>query len=231
MEKTKRKVALTLVLILVFCTVIAPPIADAQTLRVGSRGEQVRTVQTKLKRWGYYYGAVDGVFGTQTKQAVEYFQRRNGLRVDGIVGPQTLKALGMSAGSSGSSNSSGSSGGSSSNQGGNLYLLAQAVHGEARGEPYKGQVAVAAVVLNRVKSPDFPNSIAGVVYQKGAFTAVEDGQINLTPNESSMNAARDAMNGWDPTNGCLFYYNPATATNKWMKSQKTVLTIGKHAFF
>lgn len=179
-----------------------------------------RTIQTKLKRWGYYKGSIDGIYGPQTKSAVKYFQRKNGLAVDGIVGPQTAKALGMSLSSSGGQSQSSN----------DLHLLARCVHAEARGEPYTGQVAVAAVILNRVKSASFPNTIAGVIYQPYAFTAVDDGQINLTPNQTAYKAAQDALNGWDPTYGCLYYYNPATATSSWIWSRQTVVTIGKHVF-
>ncbi len=179
-----------------------------------------RTIQTKLKRWGYYSGAVDGIYGPLTKKAVRYFQSKNGLAVDGIVGPQTARALGMTL-SSGSGSSLSSS---------DLNLLAKCVYAEARGEPYTGQVAVAAVVLNRVKSASFPNTISGVIYQPYAFTAVNDGQINLTPNSTAYKAAQDALNGWDPTYGCLYYYNPATATSSWIWSRQTVVTIGKHVF-
>ncbi len=183
---------------------------------------QIKTVQTKLKRWGYYTGNVDGIFGPKTREAVKYFQRKNRLAVDGIVGPNTARALGMSLISSSSSSSSQSSS--------DLYLLAKCVYAEARGEPYEGQVAVAAVILNRVESASFPNTISGVIYQPGAFTAVSDGQINLTPNDTAYKAAQDALNGWDPTYGCLYYYNPATATSSWIWSRQTVVTIGKHVF-
>ena len=178
-----------------------------------------RTIQTKLKRWGYYNGAVDGIYGSQTRAAVRYFQQKNGLAVDGIVGPKTAAALGMTLSSSASSQSSS-----------DLYLLAKCVYAEARGELYTGQVAVAAVILNRVKNPSFPNTISGVIYQKGAFTAVTDGQINLTPNSTAYKAAQDALNGWDPTYGCIYYYNPATATSSWIWSRQTVVTIGNHVF-
>lgn len=178
-----------------------------------------RTVQTKLKRWGYYKGSVDGIYGPKTKEAVRYFQRKNGLAVDGIVGPKTAAALGMTL--SGSKTTQSSS---------DLNLLAKCVYAEARGEPYTGQVAVAAVVLNRVRSASFPNTIAGVIYQPYAFTAVDDGQINLTPNQTAYKAAQDALNGWDPTYGCLYYYNPRTATSSWIWSRQTVVTIGKHVF-
>ena len=223
MGKTNVKAWLRLALIFMLCLSISGA-AMAATLRVGSSGEEVKTLQTKLKRWGYYTGSIDGVFGSGTKKAVIAFQKKNGLTPDGIVGSATLKALGMQS-------SSGSSASSGSNTNGNLYLLARLVYGEARGEPYKGQVAVAAVVLNRVKSSKFPNSVSGVIYQSGAFSVVSDGQINLTPDETAIKAARDAMNGYDPTNGCLYYYTPAKTTNKWMLSKPVLLRIGNHAFF
>lgn len=184
---------------------------------------ETKTVQTKLKRWGYYTGAIDGIFGPQTKKAVRYFQSKNGLVVDGIVGKKTAAALGMKLGASSTTSSS-------SISSSDLNLLARCVYAEARGEPYTGQVAVAAVVLNRVKSASFPNTISGVIYQPYAFTAVDDGQINLSPNSTAYKAAQDALNGWDPTYGCLYYYNPATATSSWIWSRKTVVTIGKHTF-
>ena len=198
-------------------------VADAAVLKQGSKGDLVKEVQTKLIKWGYLTGRADGIFGAKTKTAVIKFQRKNGLTADGVIGTRTAQALGISL----SSNTSSSSQTTSST---NLNLLARVVYGEARGEPYTGQVAVAAVVLNRVKSSSFPNTVAGVVYQSGAFDCVSDGQINLTPNQSAYNAARDALNGWDPTYGCLFYYNPRTATSKWMLSRTVKLNIGNHAF-
>lgn len=200
---------------------------DVEALsKYGSRGEEVRTIQTKLKRWGYYNGNVDGIYGSQTMEAVKRFQRKNGLTVDGIAGTKTLQAMGIysSSGNSSSSNSS------SSTNSSDLNLLSRLVYGEARGEPYTGQVAVAAVVLNRVKNSSFPNTIAGVIYQKGAFDVVSDGQINLTPNDTAKKAAQDALNGWDPTNGAIYYFNPSTATNKWIWSRPMTVTIGKHRF-
>lgn len=185
----------------------------------GSRGSEVRQIQTKLKNWGYYTGTVDGIYGKQTEDAVRKFQRYNNLTVDGIAGPNTLSAMGIvsSSGSTSASNS-------------NIELLARAVYGEARGEPYAGQVAVAAVILNRVEDSRFPKTISGVVYQSGAFDVVADGQINLTPNSTAYQAARDALNGWDPTYGCLYYYNPKTATNAWIKQLPIAVTIGSHVF-
>lgn len=190
--------------------------------KYGSRGSEVTQIQTKLKRWGYYTGNIDGIYGSQTVAAVKYFQRKNGLTVDGIAGKNTLAAMGIMNSSGNSSSSSVSSS--------DLNLLARVVYSEARGEPYTGQVAVAAVVLNRVKSSSFPNTIAGVVYQSGAFDAVADGQINLTPNATAKKAAQDALNGWDPSYGAIYYFNPATATNKWIWSRPHTITIGNHRF-
>ncbi len=191
----------------------------------GSRGEEVRKIQTKLKNWGYYNGSVDGVYGWQTESAVRSFQKKNGLTVDGVAGTKTLNAMGIY-----SSSSSGSGSSSSSPNEANIELLARVINGEARGEPYEGQVAVGAVVLNRVDHPSFPNSISGVVYQKGAFTAVDDGQINAQMYASSRRAARDALNGWDPTGGAIYYYNPRTATNQWIRTREVICTIGEHVF-
>ncbi|MCI8444180.1 MAG: spore cortex-lytic enzyme [Clostridia bacterium] len=188
--------------------------------KYGSRGNEVTQIQTKLKRWGYYKGNVDGIYGSQTLEAVKYFQRKNGLTVDGIAGPATLKAMGISSSSSSSSTSNSS----------NVNLLARLIYGEARGESYTGQVAVGAVVMNRVRSSSFPNTISGVIYQSGAFDVVSDGQINLTPNSTAKKAAQDALNGWDPTYGAIYYFNPATATNKWIWSRPMTITIGKHRF-
>ena len=211
------------VVLAVLLVVLLPLAADAAVLKKGSRGDEVVTLQKKLKQWGYYDGAVDGVFGSGTEKAVQYFQRKNGLTADGVVGAKTAAALGMTLSGGGSSASD-----SSSDR--NVRLLAACIYGESRGEPYKGQVAVGAVILNRVKSSKFPNSIAGVIYQPGAFDAVSDGQIDLGPNEAALRAARDAMNGYDPTYGCLYYYNPATTTNKWMLSKPVAITIGHHVF-
>lgn len=189
----------------------------------GSTGQAVKTIQQKLKNWGYYTGRVDGIYGAKTKEAVKYFQRRNGLTVDGIAGNKTLRAMGISTTTASTGNN-----GNYSNS--DLTLLARLISGEARGESYTGKVAVGAVVLNRVKSSSFPNTISGVIYQPYAFTAVSDGQINVPPDNSCYEAAKAAMNGWDPTYGAIYYYNPATATSKWIFSRKTTVTIGKHVF-
>ena len=177
-------------------------------------------VQKRLKKWGYYTGAVDGINGPLTKSAVKKFQRKYGLTADGVVGPLTAAKMGLKV--------KGST--SSSYNNNDLYLLAKLVHSEARGETYTGQVAVAAVVLNRVDDPRFPNTIAGVIYQPWAFTAINDGQFNLEPNNTAYQAAKDAMNGWDPTYGAVYYYNPKTATSAWIRSTKTVTVIGRHVF-
>ncbi|MCI6860149.1 MAG: spore cortex-lytic enzyme [Clostridia bacterium] len=192
------------------------------TTSTSTKGDvvSVKTYQQKLKSWGYYTGAVDGVKGAKTVSAVKAFQRKNGLTADGIVGNATAKAMGISV----------RAGTNSSYTNNDTYLLAKAVYSEARGEPYVGQVAIAAVILNRVKSSAFPNTVAGVIYQPWAFTAVHDGQFELEPNATAYQAARDALNGWDPTYGSIYYYNPRTATNTWIRSRKVTTTIGKHVF-
>ena len=194
--------------------------AEAKNIVKGDTTENIKIVQQRLYNLKYYTYKVDGIWGSRTLAAVKNFQRDKGLVADGIVGAKTEKALGVTLSQSGSTSLSSTE----------LNLLARCVYSEARGEPYTGQVAVAAVVLNRVRSSSFPNTVSGVIYQPGAFTAVSDGQINLTPNETAYKAARDALNGWDPTNGCLYYYNPATATSKWIWSLKVELTIGRHSF-
>lgn len=226
MKKAKKQIKPMLIISILFILFISYHIfirnEEVQALsKYGSRGQEVITIQTKLKRWGYYNGNIDGIYGSQTLAAVKYFQRKNGLAVDGIAGTRTLRAMGIYTSSSSSSASSNSN---------NLNLLARVVYGEARGEPYTGQVAVASVVLNRVKSSSFPNSISGVVYQSGAFDAVRDGQINLTPNSTAIKAAQDALNGWDPSYGAIYYFNPSTATNKWIWSRPMTVTIGRHRF-
>lgn len=231
--KNKKKIIMILVAIFLIAITLTTSIciykkyeeqnATIEALsKYGSRGSEVTQIQTKLKRWGYYTGSVDGIYGSQTVSAVKKFQQKNGLTVDGIAGTKTLNAMGIMTSSSSS--------GSSSNNSSNVNLLARAIYGEARGEPYMGQVAVGAVILNRVKSSKFPNTIAGVIYQSGAFDAVSDGQINLNPDSTSKKAAQDALNGWDPSYGAIYYFNPSTATNKWIWSRPLTVVIGKHRF-
>ncbi len=222
----KKKIIVSVVLLLLTVTFVTAllfenaPVVEALS-KYGSRGTEVRTIQEKLKRWGYYTGGVDGIYGSLTVSAVKKFQQKNGLKVDGIAGTQTLKAMGIM---------NSSSSGSSTNNSSNVNLLARAIYGEARGEPYTGQVAVGAVIMNRVRSNKFPNTISGVIYQSGAFDAVSDGQINLTPDSTAKKAAQDALNGWDPSYGAIYYFNPSTATNKWIWSRPLTVTIGKHRF-
>ena len=233
MNKNSQKILCAFVLFVTMLTAVLAfsgvmtkddAVTEAVVLKQGSTGNQVKTVQTKLKRWGYYTGAVDGIYGAATTKAVKYFQSKNGLTADGIVGKKTAAAMGISLSTG---NATGSSSGYSSSD---EYLLAKCVYAEARGETYSGQVAVGAVVLNRVKSSSFPNTISAVIYQPYAFTCVSDGQINMTPDSTAVSAAKDAMNGWDPSYGSLYYYNPAVATSKWIFSRKTVVTIGSHVF-
>ena len=217
MKHSKRmRRSLLLLLVTAMVLVLVCGTASAATYRRGSSGSAVVTIQTKLKNWGYYSGTVDGIFGSRTTEAVKYFQRKNGLTADGIVGSATQRALGMTTSSS-SSNS-------------NVYLLAKVISAEARGEPYSGQVAVGAVILNRVEHPSFPNSISGVVYEQGAFTCMVDGQINQPIADSAYRAARDALNGVDPTGGAIYYFNPNTATSSWIWSRPRLTTIGRHHF-
>lgn len=190
--------------------------------RLGSRGEEVRQIQTKLRGLGLYSGSVDGVYGTGTQKAVRQFQKNCGLTADGIAGPKTLLYLGLGGGSSG--------GGTSGYSTSDVYLLARIIGAEARGESYTGQVAVGAVVLNRVRHSSFPDSIAGVVYQQGAFSAVRDSNWSVAPDSTAQKAARDAINGWDPTGGAIYYYNPAKTSNKWIRSRPVITTIGRHVF-
>ena len=189
--------------------------------KYGSQSDEVKQIQTKLKRWGYYNGAIDGIYGTKTLNAVKWFQSKNGLTQDGIAGSKTLAAMGIFNSNSTSNNT---------NYNKDASLLAKLVYAESRGEPYSGQVAVASVVLNRVKSSSFPNSIAGVIYQSGAFSVVNDGQINLSPNETAKKAAQDAINGWDPSYGALYYFNPNTSKNSWIWSRPVTVVIGNHRF-
>lgn len=214
-------------------------------LKQGSTGKDIYELQGRLKYLGYYDGKVDGVFGPKTKNSVTWFQWKFGLKSDGVVGPKTKLALWKAtkdwrptAADLPQGATPGGGGGEQKLPPSNNYgytdkdvrLMANAVYGEARGEPYEGQVAVAAVILNRVRSDEFPNTPTGVIFQPGAFTAVADGQIWLTPNETAVRAVKDALSGWDPTDGCLYYFNPETATSKWIWTRPQYKKIGKHIF-
>ena len=215
-------VAIILVNVMIITAIAFTYGQTTQTLsQIGSRGQEVRQIQSKLRELGLYSGSIDGVYGTATQKAVRQFQKNCGITADGIAGRKTLLYLGL--GSGGSS----STGGYSSSD---VYLLARIIGAEARGESYTGQVAVGAVVLNRVRHSSFPDSIAGVVYQSGAFSAVRDSNWNVPPDDTAKKAARDAINGWDPTGGAIYYYNPAKTSNKWIRTRPVVTTIGRHVF-
>lgn len=221
----KRALSL-LAAILIFISAALPARA-AIVLAVGSKGENVKKVQERLIKYGYLKGAADGVFGNATLEAVKAFQKKNGLTADGKVGSATAAKLGVTLTSSGSSTSTSSSAKVLSSD---HKLLARLIYAEARGETYKGQVAVAAVVLNRVRSSSFPNTISGVIYQKGAFSCVSNGKINNNPDDNAIRAARDAMNGWDPTGGCLYFYNPKSTSDSWIRTRTVKTVIGNHKF-
>ena len=223
-KKNQARIALILTLALTFS-----PFAHAAVLEVGSRGNDVIKVQKRLIQYDYLNGEADGRYGESTRDAVRLFQKRNGLSVDGKVGPSTAAALGVTL-SGTKSAAKAASASSVSFVSSDHRLLAKCVYAEARGEPYKGQVAVAAVVLNRVASSSFPNTVSGVIYQSGAFSCVNNGSIRNTPDNSCIRAALDALNGWDPTGGCLYYYNPKTAADTWIFSRTVQTVIGNHSF-
>jgi len=201
------------------------PAALAAVLEVGSSGSDVTAVQRKLIQWGYLSGAADGKYGAGTRDAVLAFQRKNGLAADGRVGPATAAAMGVTLSGGG-----GAAAASASIISADHRLLSRLVYAEARGESYKGQVAVAAVVLNRVASASFPNTISGVIFQSGAFSCVSNGAINNTPDGTAIRAALDALNGWDPTGGCLYYYNPRATKDQWIRTRTVKTVIGNHSF-
>jgi len=218
MNRKKLCLVLAVVFVLNIAVITLVQRADAASYKKGSSGSVVNQIQEALKNQGFYNGAVDGVFGSATETAVKAFQQSKGLTVDGKVGTATLKAMGISGSTTQSAGS------------GDYALLARLISAEARGEPYAGQVAVGAVVLNRVDSPIFPDTVSGVIYQHGAFTCITDGQFNEPVAESSYRAARDALNGVDPSGGALYYFNPATATSQWIWSRPLLVVIGKHRF-
>lgn len=229
MKRQKKRLCALLCTILLLNTLILgfAQSALAASYQQGDSGSAVTTIQTKLKRWGYFDGPVDGVYGSKTTKAVRSFQQKNGLTADGVAGPATLKALGMEQTGQNTGNQTGSSGGNAS---GDVALLAKVISAEARGEPYDGQVAVGAVILNRIAHPSFPNTLAGVVYEPGAFTCMVDGQIDQPIAASAYQAARDALNGADPSGGAIYYFNPVTATSAWIWSRPLLTVIGKHRF-
>ena len=217
MDRKKTAAALALLFLLNIGLITVSQRAEAASYRQGSSGSVVTQIQKKLASEGYYKASIDGIYGSRTAAAVRSYQRDRGLKVDGICGPETLGALGISVKAASSTEN-------------NVNLLARLISAEARGEPYVGQVAVGAVVLNRVEHPSFPNTISGVIYQSGAFTCVTDGQFQQPVAESAYRAARDALNGWDPSGGAIYYFNPAKATSKWIWSRPLIVTIGKHRF-
>lgn len=206
------KIIISLILILCIFSLTAYSLS-----KFGSQSEEVIQIQTRLKKWGYYDGELDGVYGSATKNAVILFQKKNGLTADGIAGSKTLAAMGIS-------------GGTSDNSSSDYELLARIISAEARGEPYIGQVAVGAVVLNRIEHPSFPDTMSGVIYQNGAFSCLQDGQFYEPISASAYKAATDALNGLDPSGGAIYYYNPKTATSKWIFSRPVITTIGDHRF-
>ncbi len=227
--RNPRRILQVVAIVILNLLIIAlfPSNTSMETLsKMGSTGSEVRQIQQKLVNWGYLNDKVDGIYGTKTRNAVIAFQKKNGLTADGIAGPATLRAMGIFT-SSGSSTTGGAAqaGGQS-----DLNLLARLISAEARGESYTGQVAVGAVVLNRMEHPSFPDTMAGVIYQNGAFSCLYDGQFNQPVAESAYRAAQDAMNGWDPSGGAIYYYNPTTATNQWIRSRPVIARIGKHVF-
>lgn len=206
---------------------ISSKAAIAGVYKYGSRGDKVTQIQTRLKDWGYYKNGVDGIYGYNTYLSIKSYQASHGLKVDGVAGSQTLASIGINPSVATSNGNTPSKDVTNSKD---VDLIARLINGEARGEPYEGQVAVGAVILNRTTDSRFPSTIAGVIYQPGAFTAIVDGQINAKIEASSIRAARDAINGWDPSGGAVFYFNPATSTNKWIWSRTLIKIIGKHRF-
>lgn len=234
--RTRRKLLVIGTLVLMGSMAFAPVAQAATMMKLGSSGAYVLTLQSELAHLGYSVGALDGNYGPRTLVVVEAFQRNDHLRVDGIAGPLTQNALEKtqtpSAPSTSSTKISGTnaSGKTVGYKNVDTNLLARCVNGEARGESYLGQVAVAAVVLNRIADPAFPKTIANVIYQPQAFTSVSDGQINLPPSASAIRAAQEAESGVDPSGGALFFFNPAKTTNKFLWSLQEIKQIGNHIF-
>ena len=218
MSENRKKLILTLAVIFLLNIIMIFFVQEAQAAyKRGSYGSTVRQIQEKLSAWGYYSGDIDGIYGSRTEEAVKKFQRTNGLAADGIAGSATLSAMGISDNSA-------------TSQSVDINLLARLISAEARGEPYSGQVAVGAVILNRIEHPSFPDTMSGVIYQKGAFSCLDDGQFYEPVSESAYKAATDALNGLDPSGGAIYYYNPKKATSKWIFSRPVITTIGNHRF-
>jgi len=196
-----------------------------RSLSPGSKGAEVKELQKKLIQVGYQVGKVDGVYGKSTTAAVKRFQKSRGLKADGIAGEKTIAELKKLTGES--TTSAGTKVGFKNSD---VQLLARCIHAEGRGEPYIGQVAIGACIMNRLKSSEFPNSIAAIIYQPKAFSAVDDGQINMPPDDTAVKAAKEAMSGSDPTGGALFYFNPAKTKNKFIWSRPQIKKIGNHIF-
>ncbi|EEG31615.1 spore cortex-lytic enzyme [[Clostridium] methylpentosum DSM 5476] len=224
MKKKRKSTALIAIIVLLIGMItlsafVSPDPPATETLsRLWSTGNEVTAIQQKLKERGLYTGNVDGIYGPNTQSAVIKFQKQQGLSADGIAGPATLKRLGITIGSTPSATTA------------NVNLLARIISAEGRGESYTGQVAIGAVILNRIEHPSFPDTLSGVIYQPGAFTAVTDGQFNQPVASSCYDAARDALNGWDPSGGAIYYYNPSKTSNQWIRSRPVIKRIGNHLF-
>lgn len=219
LDNTSKNIILTLIILVVSifscaCVVLSGNLTT-NVVKISANESNTRIVQARLSSLGYFAGEIDGIYDEETISAIKNYQKDNNIAVSGKLDSATTTALGVTDNSQANTN---------------LYLLAKLVYSEARGEPYAGQVAVAAVVLNRVEDPNFPNTLQGVIYQPWAFTALHDGQFSLEPNTTAYEAAQDALNGWDPTYGCVYYYNPATATSSWIFSREVIVTIGNHVF-
>ena len=216
-ENKRTAVSVALIMAIFITAILFAQAVDAAAYKKGSSGNTVAQIQQKLSDLGYYKGSIDGIYGSMTEKAVRNYQSAKGLTVDGIAGNNTLKSLGIKVQDSSSYTN-------------DVNLLARLISAEARGEPYSGQVAVGAVVLNRTKHPSFPSTISGVIYQTGAFSCLQDGQFYQPVADSAYKAAKDALNGWDPSGGAIYYFNPNTATNGWIWSRPLIVTIGKHRF-
>lgn len=192
----------------------AQPVYSAR----GSQGAEVEAIQRVLSDWGLFNAEITGYYGEKTEEAIIRFQRIKGLAQTGVADKATLQLLGVTIGQIPAATEA------------NVNLLARIISAEGRGEPYIGQVAIGAVIMNRIQHPSFPDTLAGIIYENGAFTAITDGQFNEPVAESAYSAARDALSGWDPTGGCIYYYNPAKTNDSFIKSRTVYKVIGAHYF-